>query len=226
MEQRQVIGIVTAAALTVGGAAVINGFVTRRPELWGAGAALVAVGFVLWLSLLFTATKITKPSHANVPLYRAIEWIGLRSQWASRYKGNDDEWMVKAEQELVHHAAQGLVTAWGTRQTSYAGTDNAPSALPQDAWVRGKMWFTDWTSPEPPTNLDGHGEARYRDVRFSQAELQSVWPRRSIFARLLRQSPVERSGQKKTIEVSEKERERRGLAIRRGEGWREKSGTW
>lgn len=226
MERPQIILAASIAGVTAGTAATIGGQVNHIGWLFDLGRAAIVCGVVgvfvlMWLT--FRPKPVTK---ADVPLYQAMEWLGLRSRWASRFKGDPNDWMVEAERELRDQAAQGLVTAWGTHQQGFAKSDYAPSAIPASAWTKGQFWYSDWTAPEPPTNLEIHGEERYRDVRFTQAELQTVWPRRSLFSRLMRQSPVERSGQKTNIEASEKERKRRGLCIRLGEGWRETGEAW
>ena len=223
MEQRQVIANVSNWGLAGGTTAMIAGLVNGYAWLTWAGVTVFSLGIFAHVSLFLTPPKSPAASRATVPLYLAMEWLGLRSTWASRYKNDPNDWMVEAERELRDHAAQGLITAWGTHQQGFARSDYAPSAIPKRAWASGKTWYSDWTSPEPPTSLDIYGEERYRDVRFSQAELQSAWPRRSLFSRLAGRSPIERSGPWKTIKASEQERRRRGLAICPGEGWRQTS---
>jgi hypothetical protein len=50
---------------------------------------------------------------------------------------------------------------------------------------------------EPPTTMFVPGSIVYATVQLDKQQVQRVWPRKSLWAQLTRQSPVERTGDKR-----------------------------
>lgn len=132
---------------------------------------------------------------ANMPLHQALRWIARDSVWASKYRWPDDQWVVRVQAEFLSKWQLGRFEMIGQDRRGNSGLTYLPPALKGSAEFHGHML----TGAEPPTHIwskevrtpDGLPTCFY-EVKVDRREIAQVWPRRSLLARLLRKSPVER----------------------------------
>jgi len=144
-----------------------------------------------WYHLTRTRYERETPT-PNIPLYLACRWIAKHSEWAAKYPAaRDDEWITAVDKELMSKLLMGQIHFFGERRRSQKPREPMQYVTPADAgilqWDSSKL-----ASEEPPTHGWTSNGVTYYDLHLDKAQVERIWPRRSLLARITRQSPVER----------------------------------
>lgn len=161
---------------------------------WGVLAALV-----VWTSFL-TYHDLRKRvcNHSpepGIPLYLACRWIARDSVWAANYNpALDESWVDRVDSELMSKVMMGRVELFGERYKRGSGARGpmqhiAPAFKEVAQWDSAKL-----VTEVPPTHMWAKGGDIYYGVMIDEKQLKRVWPRKSIWDRIIGRSPVERVG--------------------------------
>ena len=163
-------------------------------------AIFLALSF-LWMFVWYTRTRHAfeiasyQPS-PDMPLHRACRWIARDSQWAAKFSpDHDDKWVSSVKDELMSKMLMGRLEFFGQRRVRGDNTQPLAHMIPafksEADWDASKL-----ATAEPPTHMwstRSGGDVYYR-VMLDSAQVKAVWPKRRLWARLKRQSPIERIG--------------------------------
>lgn len=193
--------LIISGGLTASFWAVVLGVRLGFPDMvvpFGWAAALIVVGIIGLIATLFFAIVAYSPRTRrrcfDMRFPELVRRVAVESQWAADFKADTpaDQWQQTfwwepLRREICRHLtadepdlhARGILT---TKERAETGPRDIPPAF--------------WRRAEFPVNLmlgndqlDAaySGTEWYDDVRFSAAEVNAVWPRRS--ARAMNRSP-------------------------------------
>ena len=155
---------------------------------------------LLWLLVWFHRNRIAfglrQPQEPNMPLYLACRWIARDSVWAEKYDPSiDDDWVRLVDEELMAKVLQGRIDLFGKRHR--LGNPTEPMQHVAPAFKGDAQWNShNLVSREPPTHMWQQGGDSYYNVSLDGSRVRSLWPKRSLLARLRHRSPIERIGGK------------------------------
>lgn len=159
--------------------------------------ALAFVWMFVWFSRARHRFEIAsfQPS-PNMPFHMACRWIARDSVWAANFDPADDgRWVSLVYNEFMSKMMMGRFQLFGERRPpngSVQPLSHMVSAFKEvAAWDASKL-----ATSEPPSHMWAtvSGGEVYYQVMVDKAEIMKVWPRKSLFSRLKRRSPVERFG--------------------------------
>lgn len=156
-------------------------------------------GIVLWTAFL-TYHELWSRSRRDyfepdMPLHRALRWVARDSVWAAAYRGDDREWVEAVKLEFLSRWHLGRFEMVGVDSAGTGGSNYLPPAM------KGSSDFNAhyMEGEEPPTHI-WNAEYRTKDGRLrcfynvcvDSRDIKATWPRRHLFARIARRSPIER----------------------------------
>ena len=168
------------------------------PSTW----LVLAAVFITWLvALIWSGHKLANVKAEfevvpDTPLHMAIRYLARDSLWAADFPPTDDgKWIIRADRELISALRLGRISAFGEHWPERATRQTHLNQIPKDFFDYAQ-WHSDRLVTEnAPSHMwrnSEHGGGQYLYVRFSLAELQRAWPRRSLWQKMQRKSPFER----------------------------------
>jgi hypothetical protein len=130
----------------------------------------------------------------DMPLHIACRWIARDSVWAETYSPvHDSQWVVEVDSELMSKVLMGRIELFGRRREVSQSKGPMQHITPNDKslvqWDSHKLVTT-----EPPTHMWIAGGTVYYTVMLDSCQVKRVWPRKSLWSRIRRRSPIERIG--------------------------------
>jgi hypothetical protein len=189
----------SGACLAVGGIPVGAYASTLFPQFgvigfWG-GAAVVVFGLGLLTLTLLPAPENTVDRRGSpgdrMWLSEALRYLARDSYWSSRQPLHRDTWPQKTAEEFLGALSTGAITAYGRR---YKPTrETAPRDIDREFWRRISGFDAFGLMADNSTKHGLHSEngEAYTEVYLSKEAVRTLWRSRSLWARLLRQSPPE-----------------------------------
>jgi hypothetical protein len=175
--------------------------------------AACAFGWMWWWYLGVreqTERGMFKP---DMPLHIACRWIARDSTWAEAYpKSQDSQWVVEVDDELMSKLLMGQIELFGRKREVGQSKGPMQHVTPNDKslvqWESQKL-----VTPEPPTHMWVGGGVVYYGVMLDSRQVRRVWPRKSLWSRITRRSPVERIGDYSAIFAAQDSYYRDGLGF-------------
>ena len=130
----------------------------------------------------------------DMPLHIACRWVARDSVWAAKYEqAFDHQWPNNVDDEVMSKLITGKIEMFGRRRESNLGKGPMQYVTPNDKdkvqWDSSKL-----LTAEPPTHMWVTGGPTYSMVKLDSRQVQRVWPRKTLWHRFSRRSPIERIG--------------------------------
>lgn len=199
-------GAITLAALSfVDPLNALRGIGVDLPYEWTITAderralflALAFMWMFVWYYRQRTQFEDRQAPEPNMPLYLACRWIARDSEWAAQlHSSRDSEWVSLVDAALMTKAHDQSLALFGVPRNRGGAAYRLPKEFIDAAqWKNHNLVSAD----DPPTHMWAASKAQvepstYYDVRVDSREVRRIWPRRSVWARLMRRSPIERIG--------------------------------
>jgi hypothetical protein len=158
--------------------------------------AVVLVSLFIWFHRQRVAFELARPADPKVMFTDMLRYLARSSRWAAK-DSRDDKWVKRLNREVLDKLAIGAVTAFGRKYTPNGEREFALSPIPTEFWRTASLWgfeiMNERSNQQTVHSVKPSGPA-YTEIYFDRGQLRQVWPPRSWWCALIRQSPAERRG--------------------------------
>ena len=163
----------------------------------------VAFGWMFWWFHSQRERYEENHPEPNMPFYQACRWIALHSTWAENYNSvHDDNWVANVDDEIMAKIATGRIQLFGKGARNKVINAGAMQPIPDDFTPTAQWESSKLVSDQPPVHMwqsPADGGRVFYNIMVDKRQIQRVWPKRSLLAKILRRSPLERIGNYKPI---------------------------
>jgi len=163
----------------------------------------ICVGYIFLIWWTGRSVKTRPGFRGDMLLSEAYVYLLKDSAWAAKRPKDDDSWPFDGDDALRGALSRKEIVSVGRRfiigkHNARNAEDYIPSSFLQSAnWdygdaINGKMvsefWHTGDRAPIRENTIE-----KYLDVKLDRSQVMALWPRRSFWARLCGNSPLDRA---------------------------------
>ena len=157
---------------------------------------LAFVWMFIWYHRQVIAFEDRQPPEPNMPLHHAALYVARQSKWAANSSASlDGHWITRVDAELISALRAGGLRAFGEYRPDAQNAEQGWREIPREFFDYAEWRSDRLGSDNPPSHMwrsSTRGGGMYLWVRLDRRQVESLWPRRSLWQRLRGKSPVDR----------------------------------